>query len=687
MTDTPASAPAVGAKRIELTLRALVLGCILAVIFTAANTYLGLLVGLTFASAIPAAVISMAILRAFRSSTIWENMTVQTVASVGGAMSSIIFVLPGLVMIGWWLEFPFWQSVAICILGGVLGVTFSIPLRRALVVNGGLPYPEGVAAAEVLKVGSRGAEQTESAVRENRSGLLIVIVGSIVSAGYALLVQARMFAEEAARFVIMPPALGGGATGMGFGMQFALLGAGHLIGLSVGLAQLFGLLLAWGIAVPILTSPETIAWLTANGIPSIATTLEPGASAEELAGTVWSREVRFMGAGVIGVAAIWTLMKLAGPLVGGLTSALAAQSRRKSGEALHLTEQDIPIGIVGMLSVAALVGIAALLAWFAQSSPALAGSSVLLVAGGLVYVVVIGFAVAAICGYMAGLIGSSNSPVSGVGILAIVIASLLMLGVMALAGVPADPSIIAFALIVTAVVFAVAVIANDNLQDLKTAQLVEATPWRQQAALIVGVVAGAIVIPVILNMLNQAYGFEGGPAALVAGTDPLPAPQATLISALARGVIGGDLRWDLIGLGAVIGVAIILLDIVLSTMSKGKIKLPPLAVGIGFYLPAAVTTMLVIGAVCGWLYEKGLSKTSFADVGRRMGVLLASGLIVGGSLFGVVNAGIIVGTRDAGWAAVLPLGEGWPAMLAGIGVFVVLTFGLYAWIRSQSAKV
>ncbi|MEC8457709.1 MAG: oligopeptide transporter, OPT family, partial [Pseudomonadota bacterium] len=308
MTDAVA-APQTRKGRLELTLRALVLGCLLAVIFTAANTYLGLLVGLTFASAIPAAVISMAVLRAFKTSTIWENMTVQTVASVGGAMSSIIFVLPGLVMIGWWLEFPFWQSVAICILGGVLGVTFSIPLRRALVTGGGLPYPEGVAAAEVLKVGSRGAEQTESAVRENKSGLWVVVAGAVVSAGYALLVAGRVFAGEAAKFFKLPAALGGGATGMGFGMQFALLGAGHLIGLTVGLAQLFGLILAWAIAVPILTSPDTVAWLTAHGVPTIASTLPAGVSAEELAGTVWSREVRFMGAGVIGVAAIWTLIK------------------------------------------------------------------------------------------------------------------------------------------------------------------------------------------------------------------------------------------------------------------------------------------------------------------------------------------------------------------------------------------
>ena len=685
MTDTPASAPAGGFKRIELTLRALVLGCLLAVVFTAANTYLGLKVGLTFASAIPAAVISMAILRMFKDSTIWENMTVQTVASVGGAMSSIIFVLPGLVMVGWWTGFPFWESVLICVFGGVLGVTFSIPLRRALVVNGGLPYPEGVAAAEVLTVGSRGAEQTESAVRENASGLWVVITGAVVSAGYALLVAGRVFAAEATKFIKLPASLGGGATGIGFSMQFALLGAGHLIGLSVGLAQLFGLILAWAIAVPILTSPETIAWLTANGIPSIANTLDPGAAAEELASTVWRREVRLMGAGVIGVAAIWTLIKLAGPLIGGLSSALAANRRRQDGGVLDRTEQDIPINIVAGLSVACLIGIGFILAWFAQGNPTLANSTALLVGGGLIYVVLIGFAVAAICGYMAGLIGSSNSPVSGVGILAIVIASLLMLGVLQLAGLPADPSVIAFALIVTAIVFAVAVIANDNLQDLKTGQLVQATPWRQQTALIVGVIAGALVIPLILNLLNQAFGFEGGPVGIA--DEPLAAPQATLISALARGVIGGDLRWDLIGVGAAIGAVIIVLDAGLSAVTKGKMKLPPLAVGIGFYLPAAVTTLLVVGAVCGWIYDKAIKTTRFADVGRRMGVLLASGLIVGESLFLVMTAGVIVSTNNEAPFAMLPEGSTWPAMLSGIAVFAVLTVLLYGWVRGRSAKV
>ncbi len=666
MTDTPVS-PA--RPRLELTLRAVVLGCLLAVVFTAANTYLGLKIGLTFASAIPAAVISMALLRGLKTSTIWENMTVQTVASVGGAMSAIIFVLPGLVMVGWWTSFPFWQSVAICILGGVLGVTFSIPLRRALVTGGGLPYPEGRAAAEVLKVGSRGANQAENAVRENKQGLLVVTGAAIVAAAFTWLAKARLFVETASVFTRLPAVLGGGATGIGFGLQFALLGAGHLIGLAVGLAQLFGLVIAWGVAVPLMTAMQ--------GTPG---------TAEAAAMGVWGEQVRFMGAGVIGVAAIWTLVKLAGPLIGGLTSAIAAQGRRKGGEALDITEQDIPIGLVGLISLAALVGIAVLLFVLTQGTP-LAAAAPMLVVGGLVYVAVIGFAVAAICGYMAGLIGSSNSPVSGVGILAIVIASVLMLGVMAAAGVPADPSIVAYALIVTAVVFAVAVIANDNLQDLKTGQLVGAPPWRQQTALIIGVVAGALIIPFVLDLLNQAHGFVGGPPPVIQGAEPLAAPQATLISALAQGVISGDLRWDLIGIGVLIGVAAIILDAVLMKVTGGKAKLPPLAVGIGFYLPAFITTMLVVGALAGWLYNRWVARTAFADVGKRMGVLMASGLIVGESLFGVLTAGIVVATNDGEFFALLPTDSAWPAMAAGVIAFAAVAFGLYAWTRSRAAKV
>lgn len=656
-------------KRIELTARALVLGCLLAVIFTAANVYLGLQVGLTFASSIPAAVISMAILRVFRTSTIYENMTVQTVASVGGAISSIIFVLPALVMVGWWTNFPFWQSFLICAFGGILGVTFSIPLRRALVINAALPYPEGVAAAEVLKVGSRGADQTEAAVRENKAGLLVVIVSSITSALYAWLVAARVFIGEAATFFRLPAALGGGATGISLGMQFALLGAGHLVGLAVGIAMLVGFFIAWAACVPILTSLQ----------------MTPG-EAEAAAIDVWRNQVRFMGAGAIGVAAIWTLIKLIGPLVAGVTSALAAQRKRASSEALDITEQDIPITLVSFISLGVLAAIAILLWSFTAGTP-LASSAPALVIGGLIYVVLIGLIVASVCGYMAGLIGSSNSPVSGVGILAIVIASLLMVGAMQLMGIQADPSIVAFALLITGVVFAVAVISNDNLQDLKTGQLVGATPWRQQTALIVGVLAGALVIPFVLDLLNNANGFEGGPPATATNTEPLSAPQATLIAALAKGVIEGGLRWDLIGIGAAIGVAVILVDEILVRASGGKRKLPPLAVGIGIYLPMAITTTVFAGAVLGTVYNKWVAGKPYGEIAKRLGILVASGMIVGESLFGVFTAGVVAASGKGDILALVPTDSGWPAMIAAVIGISVATYGLYAWTKSKADKI
>ncbi|HEV7693231.1 MAG TPA: oligopeptide transporter, OPT family [Hyphomonadaceae bacterium] len=660
------------AKRIELTARALILGSLLAVIFTAANVYIGLKVGLTFASSIPAAVISMAILRAFKTSTIWENMTVQTVASVGGAISSIIFVLPALVMVGWWTGFHFWESFLICALGGILGVTFSIPLRRALVINAALPYPEGVAAAEVLKVGSRGENESEAAVRENQAGLITVVASSIASAAFAWLVAARVFLAEASTFFRLPAFLGGGATGITFGMQLALLGAGHLVGLAVGIAMFVGFLIAWVVAVPLMTSMQ----------------MTPG-EAEAAAIDVWRNQVRFMGAGAIGLAAVWTLLKLIGPLVGGVTSALAAQRKRAANEVLDRTEQDIPITLVGFISLGVLAAIAVLLWSFTNGTP-LAASAPALVIGGLIYVVLIGFVVASVCGYMAGLIGSSNSPVSGVGILAIIVASLLMLGAMQLFGIAADPSIVAFALLITAVVFAISVISNDNLQDLKTGQLVAATPWRQQTALLVGVLAGALVIPPILDLLNYSNGFPGGPAAGVPNAETLSAPQATLISALAKGVIEGGLRWDLIGIGALIGAAVIASDEILNRTSAGRLKIPPLAVGIGIYLPMAVTTTVVIGAVAGTIYNRWVAKTKYAEVAKRLGILLASGLIVGESLFGVLNSGVVAATGTAEPFGIIPAGWGGSplvAMFASVIAFIALVAGLYGWTKNKAAKV
>ncbi|MBX7248337.1 MAG: oligopeptide transporter, OPT family [Caulobacteraceae bacterium] len=666
MPVTDSSRP--GSGRLELTIRGLILGAVITLFFTAANVYLGLRVGLTFATSIPAAVISMAVLRLFRNSTIWENNIVQTVASAAGTLASIIFVLPGLIMIGWWTGFPFWTSFLICALGGVLGVTFSVPLRRALVTGSSLPYPEGVAAAEVLKVGSGSKSDSAEAAAEGKAGLVTVIVGSVASLAFAVGAAMRVFAAEAAVFF----RVGAGSTGVAGGLSLALLGAGHLVGLSVGLAMLFGLLIAWGGAVPLMTAMQNLQ-----------------GPAEEVANNLWRSDVRLMGAGTIAVAAIWTLTKLAGPIAGGLKAALAAQSKRVSGKGseLPIVERDIPIGLVGLISIACLVPIAWLFWDFttAGQGASLAQWAPALVGGAMLYVVVIGFLVAAVCGYMAGLIGSSNSPVSGVGILAVITASLLLLGLMVAAGIPADPAVVAFALFATAVVFTIATISNDNLQDLKTGQLVEATPWRQQFALMIGVLAGAAVIPPILDLLNTAYGFAGGPVSTIAGVEPLPAPQATLISSLAKGVITGDLRWDLIGYGAGLGVVVIALDELLGRVKA--IRLPPLAVGIGIYLPMATTSAVVVGAVLGWLYDKWAGRHADAEARKRLGVLLASGMIVGESLFGVILAGLIVGTNNGTPLSVVPDSFAPTGVVVGALAFAVVTLGLYLWTMGKAGKL
>lgn len=653
----PTGAP--GSEKVrELTIRGLVLGALITTVFTAANVYLGLKVGLTFASSIPAAVISMAILSAVKDSSILENNIVQTVASAAGTLSSIIFVLPGLVMVGWWTGFPFWQSFLICVSGGVLGVMFTIPLRRALVTTSDLPYPEGVAAAEVLRVGSGTRGEASDETGEAREGLVAVILGTVASAGLAIVGATRVAAVEVTGVFRL------GATassGYNIAWSLALLGAGHLVGLSVGMAMLTGLVIAWAIAVPLLTSMQP----AAEGVTLMAHTM-----------AIWSSKVRFIGAGAIAVAAMYTLARLARPVVAGLVSTLASSKTVRTSDDL---DRDLSPPWIAALTVACLVVAAGLSYEFARSS-ALARNAVGLTAIAVPFVLLGGFLVAAICGYMAGLIGSSNSPISGVGILSIVLCA----SVVALAAAPTQesrPALVAFALFVTSIVFACATISNDNLQDLKTGQLVGASPMRQQIALIVGVGAGAAVIPAVLNLLAKAYGFAGAANVGVVAPNPLPAPQATLISALAQGVIGGDLAWKMLGIGVAVGVGLILLDAALGAM--GKLRIPPLAVGIGIYLPMSVTFAVVIGAVLSYWYDRRAGAMPNPDRSRRLGTLVASGLIVGESLWGVTNAGLIVGLSKDAPIGIVPEDFA-PARWLGLLLFVAAVVWLYGWMSRKS---
>ena len=632
----------------ELTVRAVILGGIITLLFTAANVYLGLKVGLTFATSIPAAVISMAILRYLPGANILENNIVQTIASAAGTLAAIIFVLPGLVIVGYWQGFPFVTTAAITMLGGILGVLFSVPLRRALVVDGALPYPEGRAAAEVLEVGSGSRE----GAKESARGLRVLVRGSLVSAGFAVLTQTRLAAAEAATWF----RVGSGATGVAGGLSFALFGVGHLVGLSVGMAQLAGLVTGWFILLPMLTAQQSLV----------------GVGVEEWANTIFRQDVRFFGAGVIGVAAIWTLVKIAAPVVGGVRSALAASAARHAGEALALTERDLPIGLVGGGAAVMLLPIGWLL-WSVIAGGPLAGSEIALVAGGLVFVAVIGLLIAAVCGYMAGLIGASNSPVSGIGILSVLAAALLLVGLFGRdQNADTTAALVAYALIVTGVVFGVATISNDNLQDLKTGQLVGATPWKQQVALVIGVVFGSLVVPPVLDLLNAAFGFVGAPGA---GPTALSAPQAGLISALAKGVLGGDLNWTMIGWGAFAGVIFVVLDELLGR--AGRLRLPPLAVGIGIYLPMAVILPVVAGSIVGHFYERWADRTRDAEQTRRLGVLVATGMIVGESLWGVAFAGIVAGSGSDAPLALAGEGFAGAALVGGTVLFLALAWWLY----------
>ena len=642
----------------ELTARALILGALLTTVFTAANVYLGLKVGLTFASSIPAAVISMAILSAVKNASILENNIVQTVASAAGTLSAIIFVLPGLVITGWWAGFPFWQSFLVCVSGGILGVLFTIPLRRALVTNSDLPYPEGVAAAEVLKVGSAARGEAGTDAGEAREGLTAVLLGTLASAGLAIAAGMRLVASEVSGVLRLGSSA---ATGYSVSWSLALFGAGHLVGLTVGVAMLVGLIIAWVVAVPALT--------VMNPLPA-------GGELEAHVMGLWRTKVRFLGAGTIGIAAIWTLAKLAKPVVGGLVASLKQSQTAATGDPL---DRDLaPSWIIGLTALC--LAIAGVLSWRFVQGTVLEGNATTLTLIAVPFVFIVGFAIAGVAGYMAGLIGASNSPISGIGILGIVSCA----SIFAVAVPPTEalrPALVAIALFVTSIVFACATISNDNLQDLKTGQLVGASPMKQQIALIVGVIAGAAVIPFVLNLLARAYGFAGAANVGVLAENPLPAPQATLISALGQGVVGGSLEWTMIGIGAVLGAALIALDAGLRAAKKGS--LPVLAVGIGIYLPMSVTFAVVLGALAAWWYEHRTRTAANPGRAERLGTLVASGMIVGESLFGVLNAGLIV-ARDSDAPIALVGGDFAPAKLLGLASFVVLVLASYRWMVRRS---
>lgn len=610
----------------ELTLRGLILGSILTIIFTASNVYLGLKVGLTFSSSIPAVVISMAVLSLFKTSNILENNMVQTQASAAGTLSSVIFVIPGLFMCGYWSEFPLWQTFMICLCGGGLGVLFTIPLRRAMVVESKLAYPEGRAAAEILKVANK-----DQSNKKGKQGIKEIALGSFIAAIFSLLSNGFKLAASESNFAFIWNKM---AFGFSMGYSLALLGAGYLVGLAGAIALFVGMFLAWGIFTPYLSNFE----------------FDSAKNAVDLASSVWSSKVRLIGTGAIAIAALWTLIELLKPVIEGIKE-IVKNVKITNQEKNERTNIDLSLKSIFILFVLMVVGLFITFYSFVEDTNLSIYYQMLFSFVGTLVSVLIGFFVAAACGYMAGLVGSSSSPISGIGLIGVIISSIvfLVLGVELFQDPMLSKFAVALAIFTTSVILATAAISNDNLQDLKTGHLVGATPWKQQVALLVGCVFGALAIVPVLNLLYQAYGFVGAmPREGMDTSSALAAPQANLMSTIAQGIFHHNIEWGYMAFGVFVGILMIIIDKILRRTQK--MSLPPLAVGIGIYLPPAVNIPLVIGGILKFIvmqyltkkYAKNSHKEEKLVSCEQRGTLFASGLIVGESIFGVIIAGITV---------------------------------------------
>ncbi|MEX4576063.1 oligopeptide transporter, OPT family [Haemophilus influenzae] len=638
----------------ELTVRGIILGALITVIFTASNVYLGLKVGVTFASSIPAAVISMAVLKFFKDSSILENNMVQTQASSAGTLSSVIFVLPGLLMMGYWQDFPFWQTMLICAAGGTLGVLFTIPLRRAMVVNSNLPYPEGVAAAEILKAGNHA---------DGDSGVKDIAYGGVLAGLVAFLTNGlRVMADGASAWI----QTGKAAFQLPMGFSLALLGAGYLIGIVGGIAMLIGVILTWGVAVPYFTMSEDIA---------------ADASLIDSAMTVWKTKVRYIGVGTIGIAAIWTLLILMKPMIEGMVHSFRMlKGGQEASE--HRIDIDLSPKTMIYILIATVALIVISLHHFIAAAPISPELSILLVVVCTFLAVFIGFFVAAASGYMAGLVGSSSSPIFGIGIISVIVISLVLVSIGNASGlfetVDGQKFLTALTLFTASIVITTACISNDNLQDLKTGLLVEATPWRQQVALIIGCFVGALVIAPVLEILYHAYGFSGAlPRPDMDPSQALSAPQATLMTAISQGIFTNKLEWTYILTGVGLGAVLITIDAFLKKVSNKVFSLPVIAVGIGIYLPPSINTPVIVGAFLAWIMARHIAKRGNKEVSakaERFGTLFSAGLIVGESLMGVILAFIIAASVTTGGSeAPLSLNlENWDTIGEWLGLIVFI---------------
>ena len=569
----------------EITLKAFFLSIFLSIILSSAMVYLGLYAGMTISASIPAAIMSMGILRLFKNSNILENNIVQTAASAGESLAAgVIFTLPALLLIGYWDTISYWEVTKIAMVGGILGALFTVPLRRALILKAQLRFPEGVATAAVLKTG----HETDS--EKSQKSLKLIGISALVG-GFVKLGELA--------FSIWSSALGGAIAikgaifGMGASLSPSLFSVGYIVGRNIGILAFTGGLISWAVAIPIYSYLYGF----------------EGENYFESANIIWNAKIRYLGVGAMVVGGIWSVIQLAKPLIESIQ--LSLKTLKESSDNVSLEERDLPINYVFMAIIAMLIPIA--LTYFGiigSWTSAIILSFVMLI---------FGFLFSAVAAYMAGVVGSSNNPISGVTIATILFSSLLIITFFDIDSSKGA----AAAILIGAVVCCAAAIGGDNLQDLKTGNIVGATPWKQQLMQLVGVVSAALTLGIVLTLLHEAYGI---------GSSDLPAPQAVLMTNVANGVFAGNLEWGMIYAGAILGIIIILID-QYQAYRKADFRVPILAVAIGIYLPIELTLPIFIGGMLNHIASKTAS-----DDGKNNGLLIASGLITGEALMAIFIA-------------------------------------------------
>ena len=657
----------------EITVKAVVLGVVLSAVLAGANAYLGLKVGMTVSASIPAAVMSMALLRLFREHNILENNIVQTAASAGESLAAgVIFTLPALIMLGYWADFEFLPTMGIALCGGVLGVLFTIPLRRALIIEADLKFPEGVATGEVLKAGTKGGE-----------GVHLIAVAGLAGAFFKLCQTGFKLAGDRVTGAISP---GGAVFGFGADLSVALLAVGYIVGLNIAALVFGGGLISWLVGIPVYTALAT---------PETLDALGGGATGYGLAEAVWSARIRYMGVGAMATGGLWALISLMGPIRDGVRSSLQAVQQARSGAESNLlrTDRDTPItSVVRLAAVMVLPLFAIFMIVVDQDTLGISGGlywTTILI--GVLFALVAGFLFSSVAGYMAGLVGSSNNPISGVTIATVLTVSLVLLVVL---GTQLDFTVdtarataaAATAILVGGVVACAAAIAGDNMQDLKAGQIVGATPYKQQIMQMVGVVAAALVIAPVLSLLFQAYGLgDVLPRAGMDASEALRAPQATLMAAVAEGVFQRNLPWTMIWIGAGIAVALIVLDTVLE-FRKSSVRTPVLAVAVGIYLPLELDMTIGIGGIIAWAIARSLAarRAQLADrydravqASASRGLLFSSGLITGEALVGILLAIPFAAAQSTDVLNLAPEGFDQVALMLGLAGFVFICAWLY----------